>query len=222
MGRLRNREREVKNSLNAIARFLFGLRRPSRATNTRLLHQRGETRQSLVIREATPDDIPALAELHVKTWSDTYWNVISQPTYQIRERQWREQFKKIDERWFCLVVENHHGELVGFAKGQSYASDDLPGYSGELNKIYLLRQYQRLGLGRRLVGHVARRFLDQGISTMVLFGTPQNPSCAFHEALGGERLFASNGEFHGGYGWRDLHKLASSCPIEPSQDEPAA
>jgi L-amino acid N-acyltransferase YncA len=208
----------VKNLLNAIVRFVFGLRRPSKATNTRALHQRGESLQSFVIREATADDIPALAEVHVKAWSDTYRTVMNPPTYEIRERQWREQFEKIDASWFCFVVENHKGDLVGFAKGRSYASDDLPGYSGELNKIYLLREYQRLGLGRRLVGHVARRFLAQGISTMVLFGTPQNPSCAFHEALGGERLFATNGEFHGGYGWLDLQTLATICPIEPFQD----
>ena len=199
----------MKNFLNALARFVFGLRRPSKAANTRLLHQRGETLQSFVIREATSEDIPALAALHVKTWSDTYWNVRNPPTYRIREQQWREQFKKSGERWFCFVVENQNGELVGFAKGTSYASDDLPGYAGELNKIYLLREYQRLGIGRRLVGHVASRFLGQGINTMVLFGTPQNPSCAFHEALGGERLFAKNREFHGAYGWRDLQKLAN-------------
>ena len=195
-------------------RFLLGLRRPSKAANARRLRQRDETLQSLVIREATRDDIPALAALHVKTWSDTYWPVTSPPTYQIRERQWREQFEKNDESWFCFVVENRSGELVGFAKGRTYASEDLPGYSGELNKIYLLREYQRLGVGRRLVGHVARRFLEQGTSTMVLFGIPQNPSCAFHEALGGERLYAQNGQFHGGYGWRDLQKVASICPVE--------
>lgn len=208
----------MKSLFDTVARALFNLRRPSKATNIRLLKQRGEALQSLVIREATLDDIPALAELHVKTWSDTYWTVLNPPTYQIRERQWREQFKKDGASWFCFVVENQHGQLIGFAHGRTYASDDLPGYAGELNKIYLLREYQRLGVGRRLVGHVARRFLNQGISTMVLFGTPQNPSCAFHEALGGERLLAKNGEFHGGYGWRDLHRLASICPIEQSQD----
>jgi GNAT superfamily N-acetyltransferase len=209
----------MKNFLNAITRFLLGLRRPSKPTNARLLRQRGETPQGLLIRDATLQDVPPLAELHVKTWSDTYWPIINPPTYQIRERQWREQFDKSDGSWFCLVVETRVGTLVGFAKGRAYASDELPGYAGELNKIYLLREYQRLGIGRRLVGHVARRFLDQGITTMVLFGTPQNPSCAFHEALGGERLYARNGEFHGGYGWRDLRKLASICPIEPSQHE---
>lgn len=194
-------------------RFLHGLRRPSKATNTRRLRERGETIDSFVIRDVTRGDIPALATLHVKTWSDTYPSM-RPPTYQIRERQWREQFERTDGSWFCFVVENRSGELVGFAKGNTYASDDLPGYSGELNKIYLLREYQRLGIGRKLAGHIARRFLSQGISTMVLFGIPQNPSCAFHEALGGERLYAANGEFHGAYGWRDLQKLAAICPIE--------
>ena len=204
------------NALNAVRRFLNGLRRPSKATNLRRLRQRSETLQSLNIREATRGDIPALAVLHVKTWSDTYGAVVRPATYQLRERQWRESFERTDGSWFCFVVENRDRQLVGFAKGKAYASDELPGYSGQLDKIYLLREYQRLGLGRRLVGHVARRFLDQGISAMVLFGTPQNPSCAFHEALGGERLFAKNGEFHGGYAWRDLRQLASACPIEPS------
>ena len=204
----------VKNFNNTIVRFVNGFKRLSKRTNTRLLRERGETLESFTIREATPEDIPALAALHVMTWSDTYWNVKNPPTYQIREYQWHEQFKIADGNWFCFVVENQHGKLVGFAKGKSYTSNDLPDYSGELNKIYLLREYQRIGLGRRLVGYVARRFLSQCINTMVLFGIPQNPSCAFHEALGGEKLFAKNGEFHGGYGWSDLQKLASICPVE--------
>ena len=204
----------MKNLVNAIVRFLFGLRRPSRATNIRMLRERGETLDSFTVREARAEDIPALAALHAKAWSQTYWNIKNPPSAQLREHQWREQFKVTDGNWFCFVVENRRGELVGFAKGRSYASSDLPDYSGELSKIYLLRDYQRLGFGRRLVGHVVRRFVSQGINTMVLFGVPQNPSCAFHDALGGDRLIAKNGEFHGGYGWRDLRKLASICPVD--------
>ncbi len=204
----------MRNLINAIIRFLWGFKRPSKATNSRLLRERGETLDSLIIREATAQDVPALAALHVKTWADTYWAVKHPPTYEIREHQWREQFKATDGSWFCFVIENPRRELIGFAQGVAYSSTDLPGYSGQLSKIYLLREYQRLGLGRRLVGHIARRFLSQGISTMVLFGIPQNPSCAFHEALGGEKLYAPNGQFDGGYGWRDLQKLASICPIE--------
>ena len=201
----------MKNLANGFLRFLLRFQRPSRAANMRLLRRRGERLESLRIREATAGDIPRLAALHVKTWNETYFGVKNPPSYEVRERQWREQFTKDDGSWFCFVVENERGELVGFAKGQTYESKELPGYSGELNKIYLLRDYQRLGLGRQLVAHVAVRFRSRGINTMVLFGIPQNPSCAFHEAMGGEKLYAANGEFHGGYGWRDLEGLAGKA-----------
>jgi peptide-methionine (S)-S-oxide reductase len=166
------------------------------------------------IREATSADIPALAALHVQTWNATYPDVPVKPTCEIRERQWREAFAVTDGSWFCFVIESQNGEMVGFAKGIPYNHPDLPDFSGELSKIYLLREHQRQGLGRRLVGHVARRFLSQGITSMVLFAEPSNPSCAFYEALGAERLLDAIGHFHGGYGWRALHWLASVCPVE--------
>ena len=79
------------------------------------------------------------------------------------------------------------------------------------DKIYLLEEYQRLGLGRRLVGHVVRRFLSQEIDSMVLFGDARNPSCACWAALGGEPLPHPDGTFSGSYGWRDLRRLAATC-----------
>jgi ribosomal protein S18 acetylase RimI-like enzyme len=83
-------------------------------------------------------------------------------------------------------------------------------YNGELNKIYLLKQYQRLGLGKNLIAQVASHFTNMGIDNMVLFGTPQNPTCSFYEAMGGQRLYAKNGEFHGGYGFTNLSSLAQA------------
>lgn len=204
----------MKDAINAALRSLWNLRRPSKARNSRLLRARGETAASLVIRDATSLDIPALARLHVRTWNATHGWRPNGPTYQLRERQWRDAFSHVDGSWFCLVIQSASGELVGFAKGVRYKQSDPPDFAGELNKIYLLREYQRQGLGRRLVGHVARRFLSQGIRSMVLFGDARNPSCRFWDALGGERLHAPGGRFHGGYSWRDLQHLASMCPAE--------
>jgi L-amino acid N-acyltransferase YncA len=199
--------------INATIRRLRNLRRPSRAANTSRLRARGEPLGSLTVRDAREADIRALARLHVTTWNATHRGGRSGgPTYELRERQWREAFSQSDGGWFCLVIERADGELVGFAKGTRYAHADLPAFAGELNKIYLLEEYQRLGLGRRLVGHVARRFLSQGIESMVLFGDARNPSCACWEALGGEPLPHPDGAFSGSYGWRDLRRLAAVCP----------
>lgn len=203
----------MENITTSIKRFILGLRRPSKKFNLHSLDARGESLSSFVIREATINDITALARLHVRTWRETYWTTPSPPTFKVREYQWHQQFKINDGSWFCFVIEDKNRQLVGFAKGNTYSHRDLPEFSGELNKIYLLRTYQRLGLGRRLMGHVASRFLSMGIYNMVLFGAAENPSCSFHDALKGEKLYTKNGRFHGGYCWRNLKDLAGICPI---------
>lgn len=195
----------------AVKRFIMGIPRPSKAANIRKLGRKGEDTASFIIREVTADDIPALAALHVKTWAQTYWTVRHPPTYKVREWQWHEQFKVMDGSWFCYVTENTKKELIGFAKGKKYSSNDLPGFSGEVNKIYLLREYQRLGLGKKLLCKVAGKFFSMGITNMVLFGAAENPSCRFHEAMGGKKLYSKEGKFHGGYCWEDLRALTAVC-----------
>jgi hypothetical protein len=140
--------------------------------------------------------VPAnLAHLHVTTFNETHAPILMNgPTYEVREYQWRQAFLSPDGSWFCFVIEDPKGELIGFAKGQRYSHHDHPEFAGELNKIYVLREYRR-GLGRRLTGCVARRFLGEGISSVLLFGDAQNPSNRFYESLGAVKLFAASGEF---------------------------
>lgn len=166
------------------------------------------------IRSATLDDISALAELHVRTFGETHG--LGGPTVQLREAQWQEVLHST-RPGFCLLVEGH-GRPVGFARGIDRQEQELPEFKGELNKIYLLREAQGLGLGRRLLCSSAAEFIKRGISSMLLFGDARNPSNGFYEHMGGERLFAANGDFHGAYGWKNLDKLARGV-CEPKGDE---
>ena len=198
----------MKNFLNSIIRFLNGLKRPSKQTNLRKLKERGENLDSFTFRDATVEDIPELGKLHAITWAQTYNT--QNPNIQLRQYQWNKAFtEENDGSWFCIVVVNKKNELVGFAKGKIYKNENSSELHGDLNKIYLLTDYQRLGLGKKLFRLVVERFLSKGINDMVLFGVPQNPSCAFHEAMGGERLYSENGNFDGGYRWNDLKKIAN-------------
>jgi ribosomal protein S18 acetylase RimI-like enzyme len=163
------------------------------------------------IRNATTDDIPALADLHVWTFIETHrGGRPGGPSYELRERQWREAFTVTDGSWFCFVVEDDAGELVAFAKGTLH-DGGVPGFVGELNKIYALKRVQRQGVGRLLLCNVAQQFLGRGIGSMLLFGEATNPSNGFYEAFGAERLYGDKGEFNGAYGWRDLHELVAKC-----------
>jgi GNAT superfamily N-acetyltransferase len=163
------------------------------------------------LRDATHADVPALASLHVQTFNETHrGGRAGGPSYELRERQWREAFSVNDDSWFCFVVEDDAGELVGFAKGTPH-DGGVAGFTGELNKIYVLRRRHRQGLGRLLLCSVARRFVDRGVTSMLLFGEAASPSNGFYEKFGAERLYAKGGEFNGGYGWRDLVSLVANC-----------
>lgn len=204
----------MKHLLLEGARTLQALRRPTKAANRRLLAERGETVASLLIRDAAEADIPALADLHAKTWHATYAGLFRAPsphvsTYAIRESQWREAFARQDGSWFALVAQHPDGRLVGFAKGKHTDPADP---RGDLNKIYLLGEYQRLGLGRRLLCRVARRFLDRGVDQMKAYVDPRNPSCRFFEALGAEWLREPDGRInYTWYVWPDLDRLVAIC-----------
>lgn len=156
-------------------------------------------------------DVPALAALHVETFNETHGNHPDGPTVELRQYQWQKLFQEENRNWFCIVIENEQGKLVGFAKGQPYYHDDQPDYSGELNKIYILNKFQRLGLGRQLICKVAHQFVRRDIRSMLLFGNEESPSNRFYERMGADKLYGTNGEFNGGYGWKDLQKLINIC-----------
>jgi ribosomal protein S18 acetylase RimI-like enzyme len=197
-------------------RALNALSRRTKDQNLRVLAERGETVEGFTIRDATVLDIPALAKLHVITWNACYQ--AHGPSVAIRAVQWIQQFARQDGSWFCLLVARANGELIGFAKGKR---SDHPGFNAELNKIYLLPEYQRVGIGKRLLRVVVRRFLDMGLTSMWLIGEADNPSTAFHEAMGGYNRPNDDGTMnYGNYFWDDLQALArrldsASTPARP-------
>ncbi|HSC52751.1 MAG TPA: GNAT family N-acetyltransferase [Phnomibacter sp.] len=176
--------------------------------------------EAIIIRHAGINDVPALAAMHVETFNETHGFNPNGPTVELRSYQWQKMFEAKDDSWFCLVLENASAQLIGFAKGQPYQHADLPDYAGELNKIYLLRRYHRTGLGKQLICKVAKEFIERHINSMLLFGDTRNPSNGFYEHMGAEKLRSKQGEFHGGYGWKNLQVIIEHC--QPNWNDTAA
>lgn len=165
------------------------------------------TAQGVTLRPAREADIPALAALHVRAFRQTHGHG---PDVTLRDRQWRGKFAS-GQLVFCIVVQDEAGDLVGFASGEMQHGPELSRYRGVLDKIYLLRDHQGHGFGRLLLLAAAESFLEAGVTSMLLFGDAKSPSNGFYERMGGERLYAPNGEFHGAYGWSDLGRVVALC-----------
>ena len=192
----------LKRGLADLQRRFNALSRPTGEANARHLRDRGESLDSIIFRDALAADIPALAELHVTTWNATY-NTTRGPTIATRTWQWNEVFSKQTRRDFVLVLEDRNGRLIGFTWGKPNEGE----FAGQLSKIYLRWEYHGLGLGRRMMAETARRFLERGVNSFILFAELNNPTLGFYDRMGGERLLNDRGLFDGAYAWRDVRKL---------------
>jgi GNAT superfamily N-acetyltransferase len=192
----------VSPRLAALKRWLHARGRPSGEVNARALRERGESLDSITFRDAVAADIPALAELHVTTWNATYGTTRG-PTIATRTAQWNQVFAKENRLDFVLVLEDLNGRLIGFTWGKPHDGE----FAGELSKIYLRWEYHGLGLGRRMMAETARRFVERGIHSFILFAELSNPTLGFYGRMGGERLLDDRGRFGGAYGWRDVRTL---------------
>lgn len=172
----------------------------------------------ITIREATFDDISAISQVHVDTWRSTYAGIVpdavlARMSYEKRQEAWRRVFEnasKVDG--FTYVAENELRQVIGFSDGGKERTGNLS-YSGELNALYILKHYQRRGLGREMVASVAQRLHQMGLRSMLTWVLERNPACQFYEALGShivqkkEITIGEKSLIEVAYGWHELSVL---------------
>ncbi len=142
-----------------------------------------------IIREAGVDDVEGIAKVHVDSWKSTYKGIVPEEylntlTYNSRKRIW----DKAIPNGGVYVAINEKGEIVGFSSGGIERSGDYPTYQGEIYAIYLLKQYQGKGLGKRLVEPIKEGLINQGIFTMLVLVLCENDARFFYESLGAREV----------------------------------
>ena len=174
----------------------------------------------MIVREARLDDGSAICKVHVDTWRMIYSGIIPEDylakfSYEKRESSWVQMLNTaIEDNHFVYVVEDRAGQIIGFADGGLERTSN-PIYKGELYAIYILKKYQRKGIGRCLTLSVVERLFRLGIHSMIVWVLVDNPACKFYEALGGEKIYEKQVEKGGimlneiAYGWIDIQFLIS-------------
>lgn len=146
------------------------------------------SRSACTIREYRPADLPGIARVQVDTWRSTYRGIVPQDfldTMDVEEREKRlRRFQSERPALAYFVAVEESGQVVGFAAGGP-ERDDFPGHPGELYAIYILPEFQALGLGRSLVRAVFERLEAAGLRPAVIWVLAENPACAFYRRLGG-------------------------------------
>lgn len=140
------------------------------------------------IEQAVERDIEGIAYVHRESWKTTYRGLISNDflnliTQEHRIKQWSGIFASLtkDDR---IVVGKEGEHVVGFAHGGACREAEL-GYGGELYSIYILKEYQGMGLGRQLLGNITNHLRTKKYNSMMAWVLEGNPSLEFYLRMGG-------------------------------------
>ncbi len=159
-----------------------------------------------------------MARVHVETWKTTYRGLV--PDARLDQMTVDRDLEGGFGRWLTEPPPGHRafvGEadelgVVGFAVAHPEVGHD-PVFTGELGAIYVLQGWQGQGVGRRLVGSVARHLRSTGHAAMLVWVLEGNPFRRFYEKLGGEIIRRELRPTAGtklpelAYGWRELRIL---------------
>jgi GNAT superfamily N-acetyltransferase len=91
----------------------------------------------------------------------------------------------------AYIAEDADGRIVGFAAAGPTRVASL-GPAGELYAIYVLPQWQRLGLGRQLFHRAVESLVTPGVDAIVTWVFAANPSSSFFESLGGTMVASTS------------------------------
>lgn len=184
--------------------------------------------KEIQLRRATVADAEAIAAIRIEGWRTTYRGMI--PDSYLNEMDmnenvlhWRTilQALPVKEDSLCVYVAVSEDEIVGFVSAMKLPEPKL-GKDGEINAIYIRPQWQRCGIGKRMLHKAARSLQAMGCTSCVIWVIDGNSQARnFYEELGGEILIEQDFSWDGldltevGYGWSDLSVMMASADALP-------
>ena len=115
----------------------------------------------VTLREATKLDSAAIAHLHAESWRSAYRGILSddyldQRANTERAALWQSRFSEIASKPFFAVLAETGAELAGFA---CVFPQEHPTFGSFLDNLHVVPQSIGQGIGRQLLGGVARRLI---------------------------------------------------------------
>lgn len=186
-------------------------------------------RETVAIRIATPNDANALGGMHVASWRETYAGILPDKmlaslSAEARAAAWDKIMREpATSRSTVVYLAECGAAIAGFGScgGQRSASLTDKGYDGEISAIYVLREFQKQGIGLRLFRVMFLDLMRRGFDAVALWVLRENLEARrFYEHLGSNAIAEREDVREGvvlvelAYGWTDAKELARRLASE--------
>lgn len=157
------------------------------------------------IKPAGPEDLYKIARVHVDCWKTTYRGIVPDEkldclSYEKSAEKWKNFFAAGEnDRLNTILLLDHNEDTVGFCAGGKVrkTSKRTAGYDGEIKAVYILREHQRKGFGRKFISIFEEIFHKNGIFSYIIWVLKDNSSREFYKKLGGKLLTTKTYEIGG-------------------------
>ncbi|MBB6454642.1 ribosomal protein S18 acetylase RimI-like enzyme [Salirhabdus euzebyi] len=167
------------------------------------------------IRQASLPDAGQIAKVHVESWKSTYKDIVVQEdlnhvlSYEKRKVLWETVLKSNSNDKILYVAESEDQKIVGFISGGTERSKKF-NYDGEIYAIYILEDYQGMGIGKMLLDAFKKEAEEKGHQSILVWVLTANPSKKFYERFGAKPIEADEITIGDGtyeetaYGWENI------------------
>ena len=154
------------------------------------------TQALITVRPAHGRDAEGIEGVHDAAWREAYRGII--PGVELERmvaRRGASWWRSAIRRGARINVLDHQDKIAGYA---SYGRNRSPwlNQDGEIYELYLLPEFQGLGLGTRLFRATRANAKSAGLRGVVVWALSGNDrALAFYASLGGRILKRSTGRF---------------------------
>ncbi|MEZ5812588.1 MAG: GNAT family N-acetyltransferase [Rhizobiaceae bacterium] len=144
------------------------------------------TTMTIDIRPAGPGDAQAIADVHHQSWHCAYAGIIPHKALSTMiARRGTNWWARAIRRVATVLVVEMGGRIVGYATLGRNRARELP-QQGEIYELYILPEYQGVGLGTRLFRSARRKLAEHGLKGLVVWALEDNEvAMSFYEGAGG-------------------------------------
>ena len=142
---------------------------------------------SIDIRRAEPEDAAAISDVHLHAWTGAYAGIIPHGALsRMIARRGVQWWDHAIRRAASVLVVEIGGVIAGYATLGRNRAKELA-QQGEIYELYILPEYQGIGLGSRLFDAARVTLEDHGLNGMVVWALEENDIAqAFYFSRGGE------------------------------------
>lgn len=177
---------------------------------------------SIAIREATTEDIPDIATIHLASKQAAYKGIVDQ---DFLDAKTQEQYEAKWKNWLSeegidvsIIYDGDTPQgFISYGRMQTPppgTSKIRPQYTAEIFAIHIHPDYWRQGIGQKLIQSTAQKLKDDKHQSLCLWVLAKNERATkFYDYLGGKRLGKRMIEVGNSkvkeicYGWRNISEI---------------